>query len=278
MKQRSMLWMVLLLVILAGIIQFAPELVNPGPLSKGHQKLTNNCFACHTPLQGPSRESCLFCHKPSTIGAGKSQQIRFHQSLTEPNCMACHTDHQGQGRPGSTRQFSHDLLPKEKQSQCKSCHLNRPKDTLHANIQGECRQCHTMNRWQPATFNHSQYFRFDRHHPADCASCHPAQNYKQYTCYECHEHSPSKVKREHWEEGIRDFQTCTTCHRSGDEDEAERIWDRLRRQKPPQTRFDNTSPPAAYPSYPKSDQRRFRGGDHDDDHDDDDHDDDHDDD
>jgi hypothetical protein len=33
-----------------------------------------------------------------------------------------------------------------------------------------------------------------------------------------------KIREEHVEEGIRDYEKCTECHRSGDEDEAKRIW------------------------------------------------------
>ena len=45
-----------------------------------------------------------------------------------------------------------------------------------------------------------------------------------YTCYGCHEHSRSKIREEHVEEGIRDYENCVEGHRSGDEDEAKRIW------------------------------------------------------
>lgn len=33
-----------------------------------------------------------------------------------------------------------------------------------------------------------------------------------------------KIFEEHVEEGIRDYENCVECHRSGDEDEAKRIW------------------------------------------------------
>jgi hypothetical protein len=42
-------------------------------------------------------------------------------------------------------------------------------------------------------------------------------DYSRYTCYGCHEHSPEKIRREHIEEGIRDFKNCVECHRSADE-------------------------------------------------------------
>lgn len=49
-------------------------------------------------------------------------------------------------------------------------------------------------------------------------------DYSSYTCYGCHEHSRSKIREEHVEEGIYDYENCVECHRSGDEDEAEYIW------------------------------------------------------
>jgi hypothetical protein len=47
-----------------------------------------------------------------------------------------------------------------------------------------------------------------------------ANDYKKYTCYGCHEHTPANIRREHVEEGIRNFDNCVECHRSGDKDEA----------------------------------------------------------
>jgi hypothetical protein len=49
-------------------------------------------------------------------------------------------------------------------------------------------------------------------------------DYASYTCYGCHEHSRSKIRAEHIEEGIRNYENCVECHRSGDEDEAEWLW------------------------------------------------------
>ena len=55
-------------------------------------------------------------------------------------------------------------------------------------------------------------------------TCHIDNDYSNYTCYGCHEHSRSKIREEHVEEGIYDYENCVECHRSGDEDEAECIW------------------------------------------------------
>ena len=61
-------------------------------------------------------------------------------------------------------------------------------------------------------------------------TCHVDNIYDAYTCYGCHEHSRAKIRREHLEEGIRDYENCAECHRSGDEDEAERLWKSKRRE------------------------------------------------
>ena len=78
-----------------------------------------------------------------------------------------------------------------------------------------------QERWKPATFDHERYFRFDKHHTTDCQTCHVSSDYGSYTCYGCHEHSRSKIREEHVEEGIVDYENCVECHRSSDEEEAE---------------------------------------------------------
>jgi hypothetical protein len=44
-------------------------------------------------------------------------------------------------------------------------------------------------------------------------TCHKAQDYRAYTCYGCHEHTPANIRAEHQKEGIRDFENCVDCHR-----------------------------------------------------------------
>ncbi|MBK8662202.1 MAG: hypothetical protein IPN18_10510 [Ignavibacteriales bacterium] len=63
---------------------------------------------------------------------------------------------------------------------------------------------------------------FDKDHPSTCSNCHePGNNFKTYTCYDCHEHTQTKISREHLKEGISDFSNCVKCHRSSNKDEAE---------------------------------------------------------
>ena len=226
----------IILVNLAALLVLAivsPHLmVSPGKLMDAHLELTTDCFACHTPFRGSSPEKCVICHRVDEIGllttkgmpiGGEKKNVSFHQKLIEQDCIACHSDHKGVQAFRPIGQFSHELLDPSIEQQCDGCH-SAPGDSLHQKIRGNCRQCHTQNGWTPATFDHDQYFRFDRDHTTDCVTCHVDDNYGQYTCYGCHEHSRSKIREEHVEEGILDYEACVECHRSGDKEEAEELW------------------------------------------------------
>lgn len=197
-----------------------------------HKELSSiQCASCHTDHAGILAESattrfthsllpasvadaCLSCHE-----SGKPDD-KLHMDLAS-NCSGCHTTDRWQNA-----RLDHDQLPAVFQKDCVGCHSeHRPADGLHRNSGNACYDCHSTNTWKPSTFDHDQYFRFDRHHPADCQSCHEnPENFKEYTCYSCHEHSRARIAGEHREEGIVDFENCAECHRSGDEDDAKRIW------------------------------------------------------
>lgn len=216
------------LIVLA-ILTFAyPHLmVSPGKLIPGHSKLETDCFACHAPFFGTSTERCVACHKPEEIGKLTSlgqpltkplTSTPFHQKLLKQDCLACHSDHAGVKRFRNEGRFNHALLQTDARKQCQSCHKS-PKDNLHQQISGNCSQCHSDDKWTPATFAHEKYFELDRDHNVKCVTCHIRNDYSRYTCYGCHEHSPEKIRREHIEEGIRKFENCVECHRNANEDD-----------------------------------------------------------
>jgi hypothetical protein len=214
------------LTVLAILAFVYPHLmVGPGKLIPGHHKLEADCFACHASFTGASSERCTTCHKPEDIGRLTSlgQPIQkpltatpFHQKLIKQDCVACHSDHAGVKRYRVTGQFNHALLQPASRKECQSCH-KAPTDSLHQQITANCSQCHTADKWLPATFDHDKYFVLDRDHNAKCVTCHVRNDYSRYTCYGCHEHTPEKIRREHVEEGIRDYKNCVECHRSADE-------------------------------------------------------------
>jgi hypothetical protein len=197
------------------------ELIDSKNKIKFHgQLLKKDCMACHTEhnvingkttgkfshelLEIELKYKCSLCHfnKPAD---------NLHK-VVNAECGICHNTN-----IWKTDNFNHSVIKAEELSNCIICHnQNIPVDELHSGISAECGVCHSTNKWKPADFQHDKYFAFDKHHPNDCRTCHPS-GYKTYTCYGCHEHSPSKIREEHIEEGISDFNDCISCHRSGDE-------------------------------------------------------------
>lgn len=216
-----------LLVLLTLIFIYPDLMVGPGPLVAAHAELATDCFACHAPLRGAASDRCVKCHALPDIGvrttkgvtlAAKRLKTSFHRDLIEQNCMACHSDHQAPRLTQRSRKpFSHQLLRAAVREQCESCH-KAPADSLHRQITGNCKQCHTPDAWKPATFEHDKFFVLDADHNAPCVTCHIKNDFSRYTCYGCHEHQPAKIKAEHLEEGIRNVENCVECHRSATEE------------------------------------------------------------
>jgi len=214
------------LAMLAALAFIYPELmVGPGKLIAGHKTLEGDCFACHAPLTGANSGRCISCHKPDDIGrlttkgaivAKPMTKAAFHQDLISQDCVACHSDHAGVKRFARQRQFDHSLLNKAAGEQCQTCH-KAPADSLHKQITGNCLQCHTQQKWTPATFDHNKYFVLDKDHNASCVTCHVRNDYSRFTCYGCHEHTPDDIRRKHIKEGIPKFDDCIECHRSANE-------------------------------------------------------------
>jgi hypothetical protein len=223
------------LLVLLPLAVFLPgPMIRPGQTIEAHRAFADDCFACHVPFRGSQAGRCIACHKVADIGLrtttgemidGQGERVAFHRQLLEEDCVACHSDHRGVKPFRPIQQFSHELLQPDLQQQCHGCHT-KPGDSLHRRIDANCGQCHTQQGWRPATFDHRERFRFDADHETACATCHVDEDYSRYTCYGCHEHSRSRIREEHWEEGIRDFEDCVQCHRSGDEDEAKYLWRR----------------------------------------------------
>lgn len=182
-----------------------------------HQELIEqDCMACHSDHQGPKltkrsrkpfshpllkvsvREQCSSCHA--------APRDTVHRDL-KAECSQCHDS-----KAWKPAHFDHKLLAPAVFDRCESCH-NAPTDRLHRQIQGNCKSCHKTDAWKPASFDHNKYFVLDRDHEATCDTCHKNNDYSRYTCYGCHEHSQAKVREEHLEEGIRNFENCVECHR-----------------------------------------------------------------
>lgn len=215
-----------LMVLVALTFVYPQFMVSPGALITAHVELTTNCFACHAPLRGAASTRCATCHAAADIGLRTTKGLplnrpvaksAFHQELIAQDCMACHSDHEGPKLTGHSRKsFSHALLRPASRDSCESCHT-APKTAVHSDAKARCSQCHAQDHWKPATFDHAKLFVLDRDHNVACVTCHTNSDYKKYTCYGCHEHTPDKVRREHVKEGIQDYENCVRCHRSAHE-------------------------------------------------------------
>lgn len=195
-----------------------------------HQSIINiQCYDCHTEHNGLSRENATLRFRHNVLSAELQKECINCHSTQKPeddvhktlmiNCSECHnTD------AWKPSHFKHELLG-EKLNECRNCHENKkPSDVLHKSFGNavQCIQCHTTDKWKPSTFDHTKYFRFDINHTSNCIDCHDVnKTFETYTCYNCHEHSPAKIEKEHLKEGIRNFSNCVECHRSGDEKETE---------------------------------------------------------
>jgi hypothetical protein len=189
----------------------------------------NSCIDCHTDHRGTDaakalkpfkhsslprlqQKECITCHK------NKKPQDALHRYATG-NCSECHATNKW--KPAT---FDHNNLTAASGKQCINCHkADQPNDNLHLKVSTNCATCHTATAWKPATYDHDKYFRLDHDHKASCATCHTDPgNYKKYTCYNCHEHSPDRMARKHEKEGIFDYQNCIKCHRDASGEGGER--------------------------------------------------------
>ncbi|MBF0238752.1 MAG: class III cytochrome C family protein [SAR324 cluster bacterium] len=185
-----------------------------------HQNLNEaDCISCHAEHQGfkSVKPVTRFSHellnssiKTNCTACHKSPEDSLHAHVPQ-NCTECHNLEKW-----VPARFEHSVLDSVTLKDCVACHPS-PKDNFHQQVEGSCGQCHSQDKWVPSTFDHRKYFVFDKHHPKDCNNCHLKSNYQQYSCYECHEHSPSKIRSEHIEEGIYKYENCVECHRSGNE-------------------------------------------------------------
>jgi hypothetical protein len=247
MTSRGYGLLALALLLLYGSLAYwqRESMLSPGHLLEGHAEIHAACFRCHSPFRGVESVRCVTCHALEEIGVRTvsgaplpgSQRVPFHQDLKEGACAACHIDHAGPDADGTLDEFEHRLLMASAVESCSECHeRQRPGDTIHTSVKGGCSPCHQTAAWTPASFDHEPHFRFDRHHPDDCATCHTTEgDLTAYTCYGCHEHTPRNIRSEHLEEGIREYEACEECHRSGDEEEAERAWKKKRQKEKPRS-------------------------------------------
>jgi len=220
----------LCVIILAALaLAFPHVMLNPGPLLKGHEKLKTSCMSCHEPFGGTTSARCITCHKPGDIGirtvAGEripadSGKTNVHKALAGKSCTGCHSDHKG-AKATALRTFRHLDLPPEIRRKCIDCHRERkPEDEIHRSLSSGCAQCHTTERWKPATFDHRN---FNPSSGKQCITCHKEEKpndalHKEYlaACGSCHSTSrwkPATFNHNRYFRLDGDHRaSCRTCH------------------------------------------------------------------
>jgi hypothetical protein len=178
---------------------------------KVYRGAPGDCVACHRAddaHEGRLGEDCAACHTPEDWAQATFDHAQTAFPLTgahvEVECQACHVDNVYQGTARV----------------CVSCHDD---PAFHRGLLGsECASCHETTAWAPARYDRAHTFPFNHGEgsASPCATCHP-DSLSTYTCYDCHEHEPAEIEREHREEGIADFQDCMRCHPTGQEEEGE---------------------------------------------------------
>jgi hypothetical protein len=215
--KRTYLYLILTIIIIGLVVTYPHFLISPGNLYQAHSEIQNNCLACHKPISGTPNEKCISCHKISEISKNNSI-LKLHEMTRYQSCTSCHSEHKGIDYKVALNKFNHSLLPEKDRNSCVSCH-QPPKDNFHTISTNNCVTCHSVKKWKPSTFNHNKFFVLDNNHNVSCSTCHTTNDYKNYTCFGCHEHSMNNIREKHIEEGITNFVNCIKCHRNANEDD-----------------------------------------------------------
>src|SRR5579872_661936 len=176
----------------------------------GHQ-----CADCHADLHRRQMgANCQECHSVQgwqvSVSSNKNHLNRFpligaHSTVP---CESCHTN----AAAGQFVGLSTD---------CFSCHQRdyiqgKPLNHAVAKLPTTCTQCHNVDTWLNARFDHNAYTKFPllgAHASVDCASCHVGGRYAgtPTDCYSCHvKDYTSATDPNHVAAGFP--QDCSMCH------------------------------------------------------------------
>ena len=187
------------------------------PLTGVHTKV--DCANCHVNnVYKGTPTACVSCHADPEV----------HRGQFGTNCASCHTTDTWKGVTFNHNQTAFPLTGAHVNVGCASCHVNNVyKGTATACVgchadpevhRGQfgtnCNACHSTSRWTGAVFKHTAFpLNHGSRTPVPCATCHPdSGNYKSYTCYGCHAHTPANVAAEHREVNSADLNNCLRCH------------------------------------------------------------------
>ena len=175
--------------------EYQPEFVTAHVRAWG-----DDCMACHDGTDRFSRDA--FDHR--------SAPFTLDGAHTKASCIDCHIQ---------TRTLE---AFRDAPIECIGCH--RDDDEHRGEFGADCGECHGVDTWEGARFEHEFPLDHGEQGTIACRTCHEDRtNYTSYTCYGCHEHSPSRIRAEHDDEGITgtELNDCARCHPTGREHEGE---------------------------------------------------------
>jgi hypothetical protein len=176
--------------------------------------VSTNCAGCHADIHRRQfGANCEQCHTVRgwnvTVQAIQNHQNRFpllgaHAAV---DCDSCH-------KGAATGQFQ------GLSTQCYSCHTQDFRSATNPNhvaasFPTTCEQCHGMNTWLDAKFDHSLtgFPLTGAHTTTPCLSCHVNGNYKltDTSCSSCHLKDFQSTTNPNHTQAVFP-QTCQTCH------------------------------------------------------------------
>lgn len=205
------------------------------PLVGSHLKA--ECIKCHAGYPNLNFAtlgiSCFDCHRSEFNSTQSPNHLLVGFST---DCLECHSMLQDKW---SLESFVHNFFPLEgghKINNCFSCHkqggdfkgLSKQCYSCHSddyefssnpphlsnNFPTDCQQCHTIQNWKPASFDHSntQFPLNGAHISVSCSNCHQ-NNYSQISteCVSCHQNNfNSSTNPNHVTLALST--NCISCH------------------------------------------------------------------
>ncbi len=215
--------------------QTLESVLRPGELVQGHAKWEEECTQCHVRFDRAAQDRlCMDCHKE--VGQDVRERTGYHGRLKPQACRSCHTDHKGRTarivdldkKTFDHAQTDYALKGKHAKVECDKCHepkkkywqapsdcqaCHRKDDVHKGSLGAKCADCHTVNDWKEARFDHEKT-RFPltgKHVDAECTDCHKkGADYKAAPrdCLGCHRKEDNGPKGHKGNYGEK----CETCH------------------------------------------------------------------
>jgi len=204
-----------------------------------------DCYKCHKSETFLRFEvmgtECFQCHNADYVATTEPNHISAKYST---QCEDCHNIFSKEWKGSG---FNHNIFPLTQGhaiNDCIECHVNGTQSKISSecvtchqtdynttdnpnhkafNFSTTCEDCHTTSPdWRPARYTEhdAKFFRISSgdHGGLDCTECHSdVNNYKIFSCIDCHEHNKTSMDKEHkGENGYKyDSASCLRCHHRG---------------------------------------------------------------